>query len=66
LRVDGVIGQPNASYCGKYNERYPDMPIIMVNPEGFIIEAFCAHGAPSEEGILRQMIADGQCYLEEK
>ena len=51
LLVEGKPGEPKATKCGAYSIRYNAMPIVMIDPEGEIVDAFCRHDDPNE-GIL--------------
>lgn len=66
LDVGGIPGMPMATRCTVYDERYTDMPILMVSPEGEIKQGFCLHGSQAEEFELTKLIRRGQCSLQEE
>ena len=64
LIVHGEPGQPMATECMIYNDRYPGRPIILMRPDGSYAEGHCWHNAPNEEAILTKLIEQGKCSLE--
>jgi hypothetical protein len=64
LKLIGVPGLPNASYCTVHARRYTDMPIKLVDKFGNVVDGFCLHGSKAEEMELTRMIKEGKCSLE--
>lgn len=66
LIVTGTPGQPEATKCGRYNDRYAGLPIIMVDREGKILEGdhVCCHGREDESIIIALKGIGKGCSLE--
>lgn len=66
LILEGKPGEPGASRCGRYLNRYDGLPIVMVNSEGGILEGshVCCHGAPEEDQIIIERGFGRGCSLE--
>jgi hypothetical protein len=63
LVVVGEPGQPLATWCAVYDQRYPDMPIKLRDGCGEI-QGFCMHDTLAEEYELTRLIIDKKCSLE--
>jgi hypothetical protein len=66
LMIEGKPGEPRASRCGRYLDRYDGLPILMVNSEGEILPGIhvCSYGSEDETlGIIERGLGKG-CSLE--
>ena len=65
LDIGGIPGNAMATRCRVYDKRWTDMPIILADPHGAIMQGFCLHGSQAEEFELTKLIRQGQCSMEE-
>jgi hypothetical protein len=64
LIINGYVGEPDASHCGCYSQRYEGMPILLFDDEGNIRgESVCHVGAADDQGLIDEYIGHG-CALE--
>lgn len=65
LEVYGIIGEPEATMCGKRSSRYDMMPIRLVDQNGFktVFAAYCGLGSPLEIARIITFIGKG-CSLQ--
>lgn len=52
LKVRGRIGEPFATVCSKYNQRYDGMPIVMMNSKGKTVEGICHKDSKAETRLI--------------
>lgn len=64
LIVRNTPGEPEATRCAVYADRYENMPILLLDEQGRIRgKSFCHVGETEIEGILEKGIGHG-CSLE--
>jgi len=64
-RCDHLKGEMGNTTCDVYWWRYSDMPITMTAPDGSTKQAYCLHKTLGEELVLRDLVREGKCSLEE-
>jgi hypothetical protein len=58
------IGQPWATACTAYAERYDQMPIVMRAPSGKRFHGFCGKDSPAEAQAIVQLGFGRGCSLQ--
>ena len=64
LAVGGSLGQPNASRCTVYADRYDQMPIVMRNEAGEELIGRCFQDSPEENDVILMRGIGLGCSLE--
>ena len=64
LEVTGKLGEPGATRCLAYANRYDGMPIFGRTPNG-LVRGWCRKDSPAETAVIVQWIGKG-CSLKRK
>lgn len=63
LEILAPLGTPGATRCKVYKERYPGLPIVMIDNGKIVAIAACAHGSSMDDEIIIQKGIGKGCSL---